>query len=362
MNATTMSNTLPSPNVAVIGAGVAGVACAGGLQRGGMQVTLFEKSRGVGGRMATRRIHWTDGESELSAEVDHGTQCFGARHPRFRAVMNRAVAAGCAAPWEPRIHAGWPCTATRHGFVAVPGMPALCRHLLDGQPVSLNQQARSLRRESDGWYVALLDGGEAGPFDQVVLAMPPPQAAALLAGHHDGWADALRAIRMQPCWTLMAVTNDIDWPWDAAEPETGPLAWVARNDRKPGRSAPAGVAVWVAHATAAWSAVHLEEDPEEVVGALRDALARQLACQAATAAPLRWHHVSAHRWRHASATSPGPDGLEAWWDGELGLGVCGDYLGSGDVEAAWRSGDELADTMSAWVEHAQEQAELAPVA
>lgn len=355
-----MFNVPSNSRVAVIGAGVAGAACAVGLQHGGLQVTLFDKSRGVGGRMATRRVVWTDAHGlEKSADVDHGAQCFSALHPRFRAVMARAVSLGCAASWQPRIHAAWPAVTERQGFVALPDMPALCQHLLSAVPVRLNQQVQSLRRDADGWYVCVTGGRETGPFDQVVLAMPPAQAAALLAGHHDGWAEALKAIRMQPCWTLMAVTDDIDWPWDAAEPESGPLSWVARNDRKPGRQAPDGTATWVAHATAAWSAVHLEEDPQAVAGALREALARQLACQPTSGRLLRWHHSSAHRWRYAAPSAAAPDGLEAWWNGELGLGVCGDYLGGGDVEAAWRSGDELADTMAAWLEQTHELAETA---
>ena len=75
----------------------------------------------------------------------------------------------------------------------------------------------------------------------VALALPPAQASALLVPHHGEWSQALAALRMDPCWTLMAVSDEVDWPWDAAEPSKGPLAWVLRNDRKPGRSAPASI-------------------------------------------------------------------------------------------------------------------------
>jgi hypothetical protein len=196
----------------------------------------------------------------------------------------------------------------------------------------------------------LADGQVAGPYDQIVLALPPAQAALLLAGHHDRWADALAAVCMQPCWTLMALTEDVDWPWDAAEPGRGPLAWVARNDRRPGRSAPRGTATWVAQATPAWSAAHLEADPDEVAEQLRDALNALLPGRLADGQPLRWHHSSLHRWRYALPAHGSVDGRECWWDAELGLGVCGDYFNGGNVEAAWRSGDELADTVAAWLE------------
>ncbi len=340
------------PSVAVIGAGIAGAACAASLLRSGCRVTVFDKSRGVGGRMATRRLRWCDADgAEHEAAFDHGAQQFSARHPRFRACVGRAVEAGVVSAWQPRVHRSGPVPFAKQAFVARPGMPALCRHLLAGVPVLLEQSVQRLQRGSEGWRL-VIDGGESvGPFDQVMLAMPPAQAALLLAGHHDGWADHLASLRMDPCWTLMAVTDEVDWPWDAAEPPRGPLAWIARDDRKPGRRAPDGRAVWVAQATAAWSAAHLEEDPAAVADALRDALAALLPARWSAVSdgrwqrrPVHWHHASVHRWRYAlpAALSTDPaTRVDCWWDAARGLGVCGDFLGGGGVEAAWRSGDEL---------------------
>lgn len=215
----------------------------------------------------------------------------------------------------------------------------------------LEHTVRRLQRAADGaWYVACDGAPLAGPFQHVVLAVPPAQAAVLLAGHRDVWAAALMAKRMDACWTLMAVTDDVDWPWDAAEPDRGPLAWVGRNDRVPARGAPPGCAVWTAHATAEWSAGRLEADPEAISLELQAALRAQLPIAGSNGRPWRWHHVSAHRWSHAGPAldcDDSFDGGDAWWDEPLGLGVCGDWLGGGGVEAAWHSGDELADVMAA---------------
>jgi predicted NAD/FAD-dependent oxidoreductase len=223
--------------------------------------------------------------------------------------------------------------------------------LLDGATLRLGATVRRLQRTCDGlWYVATDGAPLAGPFHHVVVAMPPAQAAVLLAGHHDAWAAALMAMRMEACWTLMAVTDDVDWPWDAAEPDHGPLAWVARNDRIPGRAVRPGLAVWTAHATAEWSAGHLDAEPQAVQDELRKALASQLPASAGAAQPVRWYHADVHRWRYAGPAFDGDDSLDAadaWWDESLGLGVCGDWLGGGGVEAAWHCGDELADHMAA---------------
>lgn len=305
--------------------------------------------------MATRRANWVDEQgSPQTTEFDHGAPWFYARHPRFRAVMARAERAGCVLPWQPQVHAAWPAPRKRPAFVAAPQMPALCRHLLDDLPLTTGRAVQRLQRDSDGWHLVLEGGGSAGPFDQVMLALPPAQAAVLLAGHQDLWADEVVAVRMQACWTLMAVSNDVDWPWDAADIDRGPLARVVRNDRKPGRTPHLGYAGWVAHATPAWSAAHLEAPPIEVASALGTALAALLP-----AGPLHWHHRAAHRWRYALPADPAATGRDCLFDGELGLGVCGDYFGAGDVESAWRSGDELADTVCAWREQVEAVAEPA---
>ena len=311
--------------------------------------------------MATRRSRWVDRSgADCPVSFDHGAQCFAAVRPRFQAVMARAVAAGHALRWQPLIHAARSREIERC-YVAQPSTPALCGHLLAGTSLRLNSTVRRLLRNADGaWFVATDDAPLAGPFDHVVVALPPAQAAVLLAGHQDAWAASTAARRMDPCMTLMAVTDDVDWPWDAAEPDRGPLAWVVRNDRLPGRAAKAGYALWTAHATAEWSAEHLEASPEDVKDALQAALRALLPSTGYANEPVRWHHAETHRWRYAGPSlecEDAFDGGEAWWDASLGLGVCGDWLCGGGVEAAWHSGDELADVMAASIERAESAAE-----
>lgn len=363
-------NHEPGPvRVAVIGAGLGGAACAAGLIRAGAQVTLFDQSGTVGGRAATRQASWVDAEGAgQSATFDHGAHCFVPVRPRFKAVMARAVAAGSVSPWRPRVHAAWSVQAGAC-LVATPTMAALCNDLLAGATLHLNRTVRRLQRTVDGGWYLVADGvPPAGPFHHVALALPPAQAAVLLAGHQDTWADALMAKRMEPCWSVMAVTDDVDWPWDAAEPSRGPLAWVLRNDRLPGRSAPPGVAVWTAHATAEWSAAHLEDDPRVVSDALQSALQAQLPTPTGEHRPIVWHHIDVHRWRHAGPVADCGDSVdsvdseECLWAESCGLGVCGDFLAGGGLEAAWHSGDELADCMAASFERMEDEVSAATAA
>lgn len=337
-----MDRSAPPLRIAVIGTGLAGTAAACGLHEAGHEVTLFDKARGVGGRCATRRTGIARGAGTETVEFDHGLPAIPGRNPRLRRRLQAAAAAGLVRPWTPRVHGAPPGLCPGAGWVPVPGMPTLLRALLGHLPVRLEAAVQRLQRRADRRWALVIDGSATGAFDQVVLALPPGQAAALLAGHHDLWVDRLAGWPMAPAWTLMAVTDDVDWPWDAAEPDTGPLAWIARNDRRPGRSGPAGCAVWVAHADLPWSRLHLDDDPADVAERLGHALQNQLP-----PGPLRWHHRAVHRWRYARPLGPAPDDRPAWWDADRGLAVCGDYLGGGDADGAWRSGDELADRMAA---------------
>ena len=344
-------NGLEPPRIAVIGAGAAGAACAAGLLRAGFDVTVFDKSRGLGGRMATHRAQWADASGSTHvAEFDHGCSQFTATRPRFQATVKRAEALGYASRWSQQVYAAFPLPRERQVVVPTPNMPAFCRHLLSGVPLRLGHAVTGLQRCPGGWLLHLADdhaeGRTEGPFEQVLLTIPPAQAAMLLAGHQNDWAAALAAVRMAPRWTLMAVTDDLDWPWDAAEideSERGELAWIGRNDRAPGRRITAGLVPWVAHATSAWSLAHLEDDPADVCKALRAALEKKLP----RGLPVRWHHAGVHRWRYAQLANPAAGGFDCWWSAGLGLGVCGDSFGDGTVEAAWCSGDELADAVAA---------------
>jgi renalase len=338
-----------SAHVAVIGSGLAGSACAAGLRRAGAQVTVFEKEQTVGGRTATRRAQWIDAlGAEQSVTFDDSTQYFTSAKRHFRPTVARAMAAGFVSAWHPRVHALWPFEGGQC-LVAAPAMPSLCTHLLGDATVHLNHTARRLQRTADGrWYVASDGTLLSGPFHHVVMALAPAQAAVLLAGHQDKWADVLMAKRIEPSWTLTAVTDDVDWTWDAAQPDRGPLSWVLRNDRVPGRSTPPGLAVWTAHATARWSAAHAEDDPQVLNDKLQSALRARLPTPSSGSRPIHFHYAHVHRGRYPGSSVDCSDSVnDVWWDESLGLGVCGNFLEHGGVEAAWYSGEDLADCMAA---------------
>jgi predicted NAD/FAD-dependent oxidoreductase len=219
--------------------------------------------------------------------------------------------------------------------------------------ITLHAQHRVDRLERRGalWHVhgARADGGAGAaaaetPFELsaplLLVTAPAPQSAALLAAHRPEWASRARSVPMQPTWTLMAVADGVDAerlpPWGLARPQRGPLAWVLRQDSRPGRAPLPGAVAFVAHATVDWSITHLEAEPERVQALLLEALT-------AWTGPQPWRHVMVHRWRYATveraaAQQPGL-GL---FDASNGLAVAGDWLGGGGVEGAWLSGRAMA--------------------
>jgi len=309
--------------IAIVGAGMAGLACARQLHRAGASVTVFDKGRRPGGRLATRRIG--------DLRFDHGAQYATARNPVFAAMLQ--AAAPYAATWTERPHDPW--------WVGVPGMSALAQAVIvDGVGESLAMRHVAwLHREPEGWLVRHRDaadtppglvaaaGGEvAGPFDAVVLAIPAPQAAGLLEGVGHPLANRLAAVRMAPCWALMlAFPTAHDGP--DVRTQDVPFGWIARDSSRPGR--PSLPECWVAHASPDWSRAHLERAAGEVLPLLRDAFA------AATGIGETPSVAVVHRWRYARVeVALGQPCLSS----PDGLAVCGDWCLGPRVEAAFDSG------------------------
>ncbi len=333
---------MPDPlRIAVIGAGIAGLACARDLAAAGMEVRIFDKGRTPGGRVATRRVT-TPGGATL--RFDHGAQYVSARDPAFAALL-------CGAGAE-----AWP-DATR--LVGVPGMSALARPLAQDLPAARGRHVDGLEGRPGAWVLRHYDAAvvrpgrpvpadaaaeRAGPFDAVAVTVPAPQAAPLVAGAlPQGDVARLDAVRIAPCWTVMAAFPEAlklpDWlrPEDGRD-AGGIIGWAARDSAKPGREV--GTECWVVQAGPAWSRAHLEDPAETIPAALLAALAGQAGGPLPAAI-----HVAAHRWRYALVEAPlGPPCL---WDGAARIGLAGDWCLEGRVESAWQSGRALAAAIRA---------------
>lgn len=298
--------------VAIVGAGISGLACARIIAQAGHAVRIFDKGLGLGGRMATRRVgEWA---------FDHGAQFFTAKGPAFAAQVEAWRGEGAAAEWFER------------RFVGAPGMNAPAHALARGLAIEQNCEIVQLRRGGDGWSLATGAGpapdGEG--FALAILAMPAPQAAVLAQGAGSD-LPGLERVVYAPCWALMAAfASQIAAP-DRMKPSAGAIGWAARDGAKPGRS---GRETFVIHATPEWSRAHLDDAPEEVATKL---LAEFSALARVATAPA---FAAAHRWRYALVERP----LDApfLFDRGRRLGACGDWCLGPRVEAAFNSGEAIA--------------------
>lgn len=314
-------------HIAIVGAGMAGLSCADRLVSGGHRVSLFDKGRGPGGRMSTRRMMTPQGE----AQFDHGAQYFTVRDPAFMAQVARWSASGVAAPWPAAGMGAW---------VGMPAMNAVVRDMASVHEVAFGWHVRGLVRKDGAWWLTGDRQGtetfQAGPFDAVVVAIPPEQAAAIVALHDLALASTALAARSQPCWTGMyAFAAPLPTDQDIVR-HAALVHWAARDGAKPGRS---GMETWVVQAGPQWSADHIEDDAGIVAAQLLDGLEQALAI--AMPEPVA---ATAHRWRYAMST--GSD-LGALWGEQSQIGVCGDWLLGPRVENAWLSGKMLANRILA---------------
>ncbi|WP_462390708.1 NAD(P)/FAD-dependent oxidoreductase [Acidovorax sp. Q11] len=322
--------------IAVIGAGLAGLSCAQALLQAGHTVHVFDKARGPSGRMSTRRAEDDNGPWQC----DHGAQYFTARDPAFRAEVARWQQAGVAALWNARLASfdgtAWSTPATPlERFVGTPRMtsPAawLVQHL--GEPALAQWQTtvQRLDHSEGGWTITSAEHGLHSPrYSAVLLAVPAPQAVPLLAPVSPAGAAIAASARMRGSWAVMLrYASPVALPFEGAFINTGPLRWVARDSSKPGRT---GQETWLLHASPEWSEAHIEDSAEAVTTALLTAFA---ALGGPT--PLA---ATAHRWRYADTEPALTQG--SWWDAQMRLGLCGDWLHGGKVEGAWLSGRALA--------------------
>lgn len=314
----------PKPVVSpaiVVGAGIAGVACARALTEAGMPVTVLDRGHRVGGRMASRT---TDGRP-----VDIGASYFTVSDPAFQAVVDDWQTRGLARPWTDTFavlsDGDRTSTSGPMRWAAERGLRSLVEDLADGLEVTSARTISELTYDEE----LMVDGH---PAEAVVLAMPDPQARRLLIGELQPERDLLSR-EYEPVLALTATFATRTWGLDGAfvsDDET--LGFLADDGSRRGDGAP----VLVAHSTSELAAAHLEH-PSRAEPVMTDALRRLLDLPEPRS-------TSIHRWSFARPAEPReePYGLT-----ERGIGFCGDgWHGKPRVEGAYLSGRALGEAMA----------------
>lgn len=343
-------STTTAPHIAVIGAGLAGLACARTLAQAGRKVTVFEQEDHVGGRMASCDTPF--------GTFDHGAQYYTVRDERFAQAL--ATAPGTSKPWsanavrvlDPHGRVAEAALPMREPhFVGAPTMDAMARQwarpLLDAGAVELRTHVTRIERDTldpKRWQLQTSGPEDSvhvySGFDTVLLALPCAPASALLrASSQSALSKAMDDVEVAPCWSLMLAFPNAVHPslvtlgpqWNAALSTHHRIAWLARESSKPGRTT---IERWTVQASAAWSQEHLDDDELTVIAKLSKAFAEVTGIRAEPS------YARVHRWRNAKTLKP--LGKSMLWDGRLGLGACGDWCLGHRAEDAFVSGLELA--------------------
>lgn len=326
--------------VIVVGGGISGVACAGALNARGHSVTLLDKGRVLGGRMASRTVR-DSGTSSDGHVVDIGASYFTAQHETFQSLVEALVSEGVVHPWTDTFH-----VASSDGidgvktgpirYTATKGIRSIVEHLArqltDTEIISAHGVA-SVSCDDDG---ILIDGERA---EAAALCMPSPQARAVIDPSAPQLADAVLATRelvWEPVIAVTAIYESPTWrEFDGIFVNDDPvITWIANDGSRRGTGAP----VLVAHVQPVLAAGHLER-PAEVLPAALGALQRVLGIDET---PM-WATVQ--RWTYAKPMSASTEPF--FFDETMGLGLAGDaWAGGPRVETAWVSGHLLGHALA----------------
>lgn len=323
-----MSQAQHTAEILVIGAGMAGLAAASDLKEAGKNVLVIDKARGLGGRLANRRM---DG-----AIAEHGAQFATTRSPRFQELMKRWESRGFVEPWFHSLNG----EAESHPrYRGIPTMSAMAKQLGSGLDIMLSQRASKVAMSGNGWLTTL-ESGETIFSESVVISSPMPQTLALLeAGNVAMLARdkaLLEGVEYDPCIVVMAT---LDQPSAIAAPgalrfSEGPIDWIADNQAK-GVSAKPAVTI---HASANYSRDNWDRDRDEVAQELLAAASQQLG------AAVESYQV--HAWLYSKPAAPVEQRYLVISDRPM-LVLVGDAFGGPKVEGAVLSGWAAAEAILA---------------
>jgi predicted NAD/FAD-dependent oxidoreductase len=320
--------------VAVIGAGISGLTFTRALDNR-FNVTLFEKANRPGGRVTSKIIG--------GADFDYGAQFFTAKTEPFQSVVNEMASEGVIDNWQGHFiefdHTGqcsqraWDKTPPH--YVGIPNMSAVGAWMAKSLDVCYQTHISHIERQVNGWYLYQGDL-EFGPFDLLVMTMPPQQVCQLLPAGHSFYPQ-LSTIKMQSCFALRVVLKeDIDLGFNAALVRDHDISWISKNSSKPKRT---GAPSIIVHATNNWADVHLNDDLAQIEKHMLHCL-----CKITKLSPTAIATSDVKKWVFANARKH--SGSHYLLDTESGIAVCGDALIHGRIESAFISAQQLAQVVS----------------
>ena len=316
--------------IAIVGSGLAGISAAL-LLKDQAEITLFEKARGVSGRMSTRMA-----DPYL---FDHGAQYFTVRTDTFRSFVNPLLEAGVIARWDANYveldrdkiikYKDWAKEDPR--YVGIPRMNSINKHLARNLKVKVSTKIEKLEKGAN-WSLIDDEGNKFSEFDWVITAIPPLQVAELLPDSFKYHED-IKNIKMYPSFSLMlGFEKEVNINFDAAKIRNSDISWVSIDSSKPFRN---NYFALVAQSSTQYAAQNIRGDKTHVMEYLIQETSDVLSQDLKSAV-----HKNIHGWLYANAVDQGKN--VEFFDIDEKLAVCGDWCCGGRVEGAFLSAYNLA--------------------
>ena len=314
----------------IIGGGITGLIIANILQRNGIKITVLDKGRGIGGRLATRRV--TQGDS-IEGIFDYGTQYFSVESPQFQVWVDDWLKNGVAKEW----YRGSNETNGKPIYCGVNGTRAIAKYL--AKDLDVHTKTKVVRVKYDRKWQVETENNEQYEGDMLVITSPVPQSLSLL---DDSLIPlplevrfSLEEIEYHPCIAVLALLekpSKIPVPGGIAL-EDDALVWLGDNYQK--GISPKGYAVTI-HANHQFSDYYWDSDDAEIAYKLFIAAADYLD------SPVISYQV--HRWRYSvPKTFYNQPCLTLL---ELPLVMAGDAFVAPTIEGAVTSGIAAAQSIS----------------
>lgn len=326
---------LKNKKIAIIGAGISGITLAKGLSAAN-EVTIFDKSRGIGGRMATRRVE--------NYHFDHGAQFFTAKSKEFKEICSKAKEDGVIEEWQCRfaeiitdkINRSWDFGVKKPHYVAKPQMNSFCKYLAQGLNILLSKELELAEFKNSKWSLVFKDGESFDGFDYLFFAIPCHQALNFIPENFK-YFKIVESVKMKGCFALMlGFKKDLNTEFDAALIKESDISWVSVNSSKPQRRPEFTLLI---NSTNKWADENIEADQEFVKKHMIDCVKKIVDFDESDLA-----YCNLHRWRYANSDHRNQE--KSLLDPSLNLGLCGDWLISGRVESGFLSALDLSNSVN----------------
>jgi len=318
--------------IAIIGAGLAGAALAERLVGAGKEVSVFEKSRGSGGRLASARL------DTLSADL--GAAAIDARGEAFVGWLKRQQQLGRLEQWQPRVRDfNDQPVATPAVWVGKGRNSSFTRELLSGATLITQTRIGVVWPDREGVLLRDEEGKNLGHFDAVICTAPAPQAVRLLEAV-PRFASIADSAVTDPSWVYLAMLDHLPERLadvDIIEGGNEAIARIVVDSNKPGRSG----TVLKVEMQRDWSEQYIDVPPETVTYELRMLLRSWLMEPKESFAPVQ---ERLHRWLYNCSYQPSPSQLSLW-DEDSRIGACGDWIAQSGLEGSFLSAQHLADQL-----------------